>query len=410
MRRRLVTVGAAVALLVALPFAVACGGGEETATTAAPAETTAATGPATGEPIKIGVVTSMSGGAAVPTQSMLNALDLEIGLLNSNGGVNGRPIELILMDDKTDAATAVSAATKLITQDKVTAILGPLHTPCALAVQPLAERYEVPLLRWDTPTLDAPAVDEHWSFICSVGPEDVADALTKQIEAEGWTNILAAADALPPNFQAIELLTQTLPDKGVEITALTDNWQLDITDMTPMVNKIYAAYKEVQPEVLFLMSSIHHTPIFVQKLRALGVTCPIQSGAVSGHPTVFMKGPEVVEGLLLIGAGITNPVDLPDDFPYKAEMVEFGARFEAAYDEAVTLFAGAAYDSFYILLEGLKAGVDDRAKIRDAIEALQDFPVTQGVVNYGPDDHQLHGGYNEWVVESGEFKFVRTLN
>jgi branched-chain amino acid transport system substrate-binding protein len=277
-------------------------------------------------------------------------------------------------------------------------------------VQPLAERYGIPLLRWDTPTLDAPAIDAHWSFICSVGPVDVADALTKQTQAAGWKNILAAADVLPPNYQALDILKETLPPLGVKITVLEDNWQLDSTDSTPMVNKIYAAYKEVNPDVLFLMSSIHQTAIFVKNLKALGVTCPIQSGAVSGHPTVFMKGPEVVEGLLLIGAGITNPSQLPDDYPNKAAMVDFATRYQAGFDEAATLFAGAAYDSFHILLEGLKAGGDDKAKIRDAIEALKNFPVMQGVVNYGPDDHQLHGGYDEWMIKSGAFTFVRTLN
>ena len=74
------------------------------------------------------------------------------------------------MDDKTDAPTAVSAATKLITQDKVRPYSGPLHTARALAVQPLAERYEIPMLRWDTPTLEYPNAMGDWSFICSVGP------------------------------------------------------------------------------------------------------------------------------------------------------------------------------------------------------------------------------------------------
>lgn len=395
-------------LLGVLLFVVSCGGGG-TETTGVSNGGTDSAGGASGEPIKIGVVTSMSGPAAVPTASMLNALELEADLVNANGGIDGRPLEFITMDDKTDAPTAVSAATKLITQDNVTALLGPLHTPCALAVQPLAERYEIPMLRWDTPTLDAPAVDAYWSFICSVGPEDVADALSRQIEAAGWKKILGAADVLAPNYQALDILKENLP-AGVEMTVLEDNWALDSPDSTPMVNKIFTAYKDVQPDVLFLMSSLHQTPIFINHLKNLGLDVPIQSGAVSGHPTIFMKGNDVVEGLLIIGAGITNPSDLPEDYPYKAEMLDFATRYQARYDEVVTLFAGAAYDSFHILLQGLKAGGTDKAAIRDAIEALQDFPVTQGVVNYSSDDHQLHGGYDEWEVKSGEFRFVRTLN
>jgi len=419
----------AVLLIAVLLVFTACGGDDETTTTAAPNTTAAPSsdttaggtdttapstettgGAATGEPIKIGVIASMSGTAAAPSPSMVNAVQLEVDAVNAAGGVNGRPIELVIVDDKSDPATAASVATKLITQDKVTAILGPLSTPPCLAVQPLAEKYETPLLRWDTPTLDAPELKEKWSFICSVGPYDVADALQKQIAAEGWKKIVAAADILPPNFQSLDILEQEAAAKGYEITVLEDTWQLDATDLTPQINKIFQAYKDLQPDALFVMSAIQQTPLLQKGLTSLGVTVPIQSGPVSGHPAIFSMGPEAVEGLLFIGAGITNPSQLPDTYPNKDLLMDFATRFEAKYNEIPTLFAGAGYDSFRILLEALKVGGDDKAKVRDAIEALKDFPVSQGVVNYSPDDHVLHGGYNEWLVKGGEFTFVRQLN
>ena len=85
----------------------------------------------------------MTGTAAPAFPAIQKGYQLEIANLNATGGINGRPIELITVDDKSDPATAVSVATKLITQDNVVALLGPLSTPCALAVQPLAEQYEI---------------------------------------------------------------------------------------------------------------------------------------------------------------------------------------------------------------------------------------------------------------------------
>ena len=166
----------------------------------------------------------------------------------------------------------------------------------------------------------------------------------------------------------------------------------------------------MKPDVLFVLSTVQQTPMLQKGLRGLGVTEPIQSGAVSGHPAVLMMGPEAIEGLLFLGAGITNPSQLPDNYPNKQLMLDFATRYQAKYNEQATLFAGAAYDSFHILFEGLKAGGDDKQKIRDAIEALKNFPCSQGVVNYSPTDHQLHGAYNEWEVKSGVFTFVRSLN
>jgi branched-chain amino acid transport system substrate-binding protein len=430
MAKRLTRLGLLAVLMVMLLLAVACGDDATTETTAGGTETTAGgtettaggtettaggtetttAGPATGEPLKIGLIASLSGTAAAPMASMQAALDLEVETINAAGGVNGRPIEIISVDDKSDPTTAVAVATKLITQDEVIAILGPLSTPPCLAVAPLCEKYEVPMLRWDTPTIEYPNAMGKWDFICSVGPDDVADALMTQIKAEGWKNILAAADILPPNYQSLELLKDMVAEAGATITVLPDTWPLDATDLTPFINKIWAAYQDVKPDVVFAMSSIVQAPQIVKGLKDMGVTVPIQSGPVSAHPAILSMGPEIMEDFLFIGAGITNPSQLPDDYPNKALMLDLATRYTAKYDEVPTLFAGAAYDSFHILLEGLKVGGDDKAKVRDAIEAITNFPVSQGVVNYSATDHRLHGGYNEWTVKSGVFTFVRILN
>jgi branched-chain amino acid transport system substrate-binding protein len=415
MAKKLTRIGLLAVLAVMLLFVVACGD-DTTETTAAPTQTTAAptgtttAGPATGEPIKIGLIASLTGTAAAPMPSMQAAVDLEVETINANGGVNGRPIQIISVDDKSDPTTAVAVATKLITQDEVVAILGPLSTPPCLAVAPLCEKYQVPMLRWDTPTIEYPNAMGDWDFICSVGPQDVADALLVQIKAEGWKNILGAADILPPNFQSLELLKGMVGEAGAKITVLPDTWPLDATDLTPFINKIWAAYQEVKPDVVFAMSAIVQTPQITKGLKDYGVTVPIESGPVSSHPGILSMGPEAVEGLYFIGAGITNPSQLPDGYPNKDLMLDLAARYTAKYNEPPTLFAGAAYDSIHILLEGLKAGGDDRAKVRDGIEAIQGMPCSQGVVNYTPDDHMLHGGYNSWQVKNGVFTFVRTLN
>ena len=439
MVRRLTTAGLIAVLLITVALVVACGGtsttttAASTVTTAAPSTettapagttttaagsmttaastaTTAAAGPATGEPIKIGVIGSMTGTAAPAFPAIQKGFQLEVDNLNATGGINGRPLQLITVDDKSDPATAVSVATKLITQDNVVALVGPLSTPCCLAVAPLAEQYGVTELRWDTPTLDSPVLSAKWSFITSVGPQDVADALEKQIAAAGWKKIVAAADILPPNFQPLQILQTDAASKGFTIDVLKDTWQLDATDLTPQINKIYAAWKAESPDVLFVMSAIVQTPVLIKGLKDLGVTGPIQDGPVSGHPGIFAQGPEAVEGLYVIGAGVLNPSQLPDGFPSKAVMVDFATRYTAKYNEGTSLFAGLGYDSAHILFAGLMAGVDDKAKIRDGIEAIQNLPISQGVVNFSATDHQLHGGYNEWLVKSGQFTFDKALN
>ena len=132
--------------------------------------TTAAGGPATGEPIKIGVMASLTGMRRACLPGRPEGYQLEVEAFNAAGGVNGRPIELIEIDDKSDAATAVSVATKLITQDKVVALIGGLNTPAALAVEPLAEQVRDPVHQVGHPDTGLPGHKRQMGFHRQRGP------------------------------------------------------------------------------------------------------------------------------------------------------------------------------------------------------------------------------------------------
>ena len=162
------------------------------------------------------------------------------------------------------------------------------------------------------------------------------------------------------------------------MTVLEDNWPLDATDSTPMINKIFAAYKDVQPDVLFVMSSIVQTPHIHQRSEGPGRR-PCPSSRVPSRLT-RPSSSRVTKWWKVCSyrRGHNQSLAPARRLSQQSRDARLRRRYEARYDEVLTLFAGAAYDSFHILLEGLKAGGDDKAKVRDAIEALQDFPVLPG--------------------------------
>ncbi|MBC7294361.1 MAG: ABC transporter substrate-binding protein, partial [Thermoleophilia bacterium] len=138
------------ALLVVVLVVAACGGGGTTTTSAITGTTAGGTGAstgggaATGEPIKLGLLMSLTGVSAAPCANVVNAVKLEVDAINAAGGVNGRPIELVVEDDKSDVTAATAAMTKLIQQDKVTAIMGPFPMWCAAPSAAIASKAEVP--------------------------------------------------------------------------------------------------------------------------------------------------------------------------------------------------------------------------------------------------------------------------
>ena len=170
--------GLLVLLLVVALATVACGGTEETTTTAAPStettaapstdttaaptettaapstDTTAAAGPATGEPIKIGLSNSLTGSGAAPGASFGNGVKLQIEYVNQNGGINGRPLQLIEYDDKSDVPTLIANLNKLIQQDKVFATIGPFVQYGQEPARQLAEQSKVPMVGDGPATMD----------------------------------------------------------------------------------------------------------------------------------------------------------------------------------------------------------------------------------------------------------------
>ena len=408
-------------LLLGLSLVVAaCGGDDATTTTTAPAssETTApasseTTAPQSTEPIKIGQLVSLTGTGAAPAAAIVAAVKVEAEYINANGGVNGRPIEIITEDDKSDVSAAVAAATKLIDQAGVSALIGPFPQYVEAAARDVAEKAEIVDVLYMPPTLDSLKItDAKWAFLCTAGPDALNDALVKLAKAEGYTNIVSIADNLSIHQETLELLKDSLPAAGINLTALSDTWTLEETDLGPISAKIAAAAKSANPDALFIPSNPLHAPGIQKNLRGLGVETQIVGSPAATSPAMFMQGPQDAEGMIAIGTGTVNAFALPEDFPGQAKMVEFATRFQEKTGQPADFYAGFGYDALHLLVDAMiTAGGDDKAAVRDALENTTNWQGMQGVFNYSPTDHVgIHGGLAQWKIANGTFEFIRDLN
>lgn len=96
------------------------------------------------DPIRIGAVTSFTGPASYLGEPEKNALELMVDQVNQEGGVLGRELELVLYDDATNPERARTMMQRLLTQDRVSAVIGGSITPSTLAMETLAARHGVP--------------------------------------------------------------------------------------------------------------------------------------------------------------------------------------------------------------------------------------------------------------------------
>ena len=122
--------------------------------------------------VKVGVLTPISGPAAFYGESIVNGIDCAKQLVNENGGINGRRIELVVEDSKCDGATAVTAAQKLINVDGVSGIVGEVCSAAVISMGSIAENSKVVVI---ASAASNPKVTEN-PYLFRVNPNDLAQS------------------------------------------------------------------------------------------------------------------------------------------------------------------------------------------------------------------------------------------
>jgi len=437
MKKRYLVIGLLVLVLAVASVAAACGGDEDTETTAAPTETTAApstettaaptettaaptettaAGPATGEPIKVGLSTSLTGSSAAPGISLSQGVAAQAEYINANGGINGRPIEIVEYDDASEVPNAIANINKMIQEDNVFMTIGPFAQYMQEPARQIAEETQVPMVGGGPATLEQLAGPQYqWSVMMSAGPPVQADALMNVFSKNGWKNILGIGDILAIHQETMDVLVQEGPANGFTFTKMEDTFGFDQTDFQPILNRMMEEIDKIQPDAILVYANMFGAAPIYKGLRALGVTVPIQGSPAAAHPALFSLGPDAVEGMLVLDSGgIVNPAALPDDFPLKPLQLEFSQYYMSKYDQPPDFFAAYGADLVSVAAEAMTqaGGADDRAAVAQALINLTDFITLEGIQNYTPEATSMGvtGQMVEFEVKGAQFEFVEVMN
>src|SRR5438045_2439794 len=191
-------------------------------------------------PIKIGVIEPLSGPVAASGNYVRMGAEIARDWINAKGGVNGRKIELVIEDNKSDPKEAASAAEKLIVRDKVPAIMGAWGSSMTLAAMPKLEEYGVPMVVETSSAASVTKRGNPWVFRISPPSEMEALGLEQYIDKLG----VKKADFLAVNTDwgrgSIQAFGDMLKKKGVQVGA-AEFMEQAATDMNAQITKIKAA-------------------------------------------------------------------------------------------------------------------------------------------------------------------------
>lgn len=338
-----------------------------------------------GAPYKIGVTYPLSGPQGAWGQLIVPAIEIAVAHANAAGGINGRPLALVVEDSKGNPEAAVSAMRKVVQVDGVQAILT-IFTNVVSAQMPLAQQFKVPLLS----PVEAPgltAKSDHWVFAHSSLLSRNLPLLEQRWKNKGVKRIFG----FYPNTPIAPYGSGLIQAAADRIGAVHENvlFKLGDSDFRSLIIRA----KAFNPDAIMIWG--HGTPdegVIMKQARELGVTTQMYNG--SATPTVKSyreAAGKAMDGLIYSGFKYdrTSAQRLIDD--YKAKL-GFEPDFAAL----------EVYDMINMVAAGIKANGYDGEGIRKHIASLKDFRSVGGGLVSMDADGQTENPVGLYLVKDGD--------
>jgi branched-chain amino acid transport system substrate-binding protein len=346
--------------------------------------------------IKIGSYLPMTGPAAAMGQMVWEGIQVAHRL---QPRVLGQPVQLVLVDTRSDRIEAANAVSRLIESDKVAAIIGEVISSDTLAGVPIAERAGVPNI---SPTATNPLVTQNRRFAfraCFV------DSLQGRVAARfAWENLKARRVAVLIDqaqdycVGLAKFFMDEFKRRGGQIVSIS-YIQTGDQDFSAQIS----ALKGAHPDLIFAPNYYAEDALLAKQLQDLGVKTPILTGDGAQVPELISIGGPAVDGMYFTA-----------HFHRQGANTELGRKFmqayETAYKKPLDAFAALGGDSYFLLTAALqKAGSTDGSKVARALAATKDFAGVTGTVTMGPDHNPIKGVVII-KVEKGKFAYQTTIN
>jgi len=355
------------------------------------------TGNADATEVVIGHYASMTGSTAHFGQDTDRGVRLALEELNAQGGVLGKKLKLVTLDDRGDSAEAANAVNRLIDVEKVSAVIGEVASSLSLAGGRVAQRRKIPMI---SPTSTNPKVTEVGDYIfrvCFIDP------------FQGKVMALFARNNL--KLDRVAILKDVKNDYSI---GLADAFQKSFTALggTIVVEQSYAqgdtdfsaqvtAIRGTQAQAVFVPGYYSEVGTIARTADRLGLKVPLLGGDGWDSPDLFKIGGDAINGSYF------SDHFAPDVSTDKSKA--FVANFTKKYGQAPTGLGALGYEAALVLVDAIKrAGKTDPSAIRDAIAATKDF---EGVTGKITIDAQRNPQKNAVVlkVEAGKAKFETSI-
>lgn len=335
------------------------------------------------EDIKIGGLFETSGFAASLGQPGLDGANLAVEEVNAAGGINGHKVSFVNINSESDNTKTVSGMRRLVTQDQVCALIGPMSSGSSFAIVDAVERARIPMItNGATRSIVLPPERKTYTFLAPLTDAVVQVAMLRDMQARGIKNIAILSSDVAFGTSGRDALVAGANQYGVHIVDQETFGNSD-TDMTPQLTKIRSS--GAQATVVWATGP--GLAIATKNYRALGIREPLYLSHAANDFNYLRLAGDAANGILLPSTKLYVTESLPDSDPQKAVVAHFVGEYQKKYGKLPATFAGNGYDAAMLLMNAIRKVGSNPTAIRAALENTKDYAGVTALYSYGPSDH-----------------------
>ncbi len=348
--------------------------------------------------ILIGEYGSLSGNDATFGISTNKGVKMAVEEANAKGGVKGRKLKLITLDDQGKAEEAAQVVTQLITQKNVVAVIGEVASGRSKAAAPIAQKYQVPMISPSSTSPEVTKIGDYIFRVCFIDP------------FQGFVMAKFATENL--KFKKIAILRDVKSDYSVGLADVfaTEYKKMGgtiVSDISYVANDVdfkaqLTQIRSKNPEGIFIPGYYTEVGLIAKQARELGIKAVLLGGDGWDSSKLNEIGKEAVNGSYFSNHYTNESTD--------PIIKDFIKRFQTKYNEIPDGLAAMGYDAALVLIAAMEKAPDLNPKsIRDAIAQTKDFQAVTGKITINAERNASKAAVVV-QVENDRRKYVTTVN
>jgi branched-chain amino acid transport system substrate-binding protein len=336
---------------------------------------------ASGEPYVIGAIFAITGDASslgVPEKNTAVMLEKQI---NAAGGINGRPLKIVIEDNRGDPAEALNAARRLVERDNVLAIIGPSRTGDTMAIKAYMDKAGVPLLSCAA-GIDIVEPVAKYVFKTPQSDRMAVQKIIGYLKSKKITRVATLSDSTAFGKGGLQELRALLPKAGINLVT-TEEYGPKDSSMETQVTKI----RGTDAQAVICWGTPPGPAIVAKNMKQMGVSLPLICSHGVANATFLRLAGSAAEGVVLPAGRLIVVDQIPTNHPQAKLLRDYTIAYQKTYRTSVDTFGGHAWDAVKLIANALRVSGPDRDNLRAELEKTKGFVGTAGIFSFSPSDH-----------------------